>query len=108
MINVTSGQFYLLCTGQGGGGLAELSVKLLKMIQTQQLLLGLVAGGAVSSPSGALKSKIISTSLKYSSDFLPGGPPVPPPSTFLIKFILIHSSVSEIRFEQFTYIKALE
>ena len=58
---VTTGQFYLLCAGQGGGGLTELSVKLLKMIQTQQLLLGLVAGGAVSSPSGALKSKFITT-----------------------------------------------
>ena len=59
MINDTSGQFYLLCAGQGGGGLTELSVKLLEMIQTKQLLLGLIAGGAVCSSSGALKSKIL-------------------------------------------------
>ena len=55
---VTTGQFYLLCAGQGDGGLTELSVKLLKMIQTKQLLLGLVAGGAVSSSSGALKKSL--------------------------------------------------
>ena len=80
-MGVTSGQFYLLCAGQGGGGLTELSVKLLKMIQTQQLLLGLVAGGAVSSSSGALKSKILAfvknTSNSFYLEALLSRPPAP-------------------------------
>ena len=48
---------HLLSAGQGGGGLTELSVELLEMIQTQELLLGLVAG-AISSSSWPFQNKI--------------------------------------------------
>ena len=50
-------QLHLLCAGQGAGGLTVLSVELLQMIQTQELLLGLVAGAVSCSSSRTFKSQ---------------------------------------------------
>lgn len=55
--NKSKRQLHLLCAGQGAGGLTVLSVELLQMIQTQELLLGLVAGAVSCSSSRTFKSQ---------------------------------------------------